>query len=95
MRIPTYPRGRGTYLQLNHRAKRRKPQWSFVTMLNHLDPYEQSKTKIISARAAKNRVLTDQREKVMRMLLNGNMYLADHQKTESYVPSGKYFDDGL
>ena len=32
-------------------------------MLNHLDPYEQSKTKIISARAAKNRVLTDQREK--------------------------------
>ena len=55
------------------------------------DPYEQPKTKIISARAAKNRVLTDQREKVfgdavewqhdflrekvLWMLLNGSMYL--------------------
>ena len=44
------------------------------------DPYEQQKTEIISARAAKNRVLTDQREKVLRMLLNGSMYLLTHQR---------------
>ena len=47
---------------------------------NTFDLYEQSKTKIISARAARDRVLTDQREKVLRMLLNGSMYLLTDQR---------------
>ena len=40
---------------------------------NHFDPYQRPKLEIISARAARDRVLTDQREKVLRMLLNGSM----------------------
>ena len=62
---------------------------------NHFDPYERPKLEIISARAAKNRVLTDQREKGVADAVEWQHVFSGHQKTESYVPPGNFFDDGL
>ena len=65
-------------------------------ILNHFDPYEQPKLEIISARAAKNRVLTDQREKGVADAVEWqHVFSRATKKTESYVPPGKFFDDGL
>ena len=46
-------------------------------MLIHFHPYERPKLEIISLRT--------KGKKVLRMLLNGNMYLAGHQKKQSLM----------
>ena len=62
---------------------------------NHFDPYERPKLEIISARAARDRVLTDQREKSVADAVEWQHVFSEAPKTESYVPPGKYFDNCL
>ena len=55
---------------------------------NHFDPYERPKLEIISARAARDRVLTDQREKSV-------VDAIEWQHVFTYGPKGKSVVDAV
>ena len=52
---------------------------------NHFDPYERAKLEIISARAARDRVLTDQREKSVADAVEWQHVFSEAPKKQSLM----------